>query len=97
MTPYANMELPANASTAPAAVDVRILASADVALDADFRRRGVATAMIERLKRLAVTRGIYVIYVQADYGDDAAVALCTRLGLREDVMHFDITPAEEGD
>src|SRR5262249_18999440 len=62
----------------------------DVAVDPGFRRRGIATAMIERLKRLAVERGIYVIFVQADYGDDAAVALYARLGRREDVMHFDI-------
>jgi aminoglycoside 3-N-acetyltransferase I len=31
-----------------------------------------------------------VIYVQADYGDDPAIALYTKLGAREDVMHFDI-------
>jgi hypothetical protein len=30
--------------------------------------------------------------VQADYGDDPAVALYTKLGVREDVMHFDILP-----
>ena len=29
---------------------------------------------------------------QADYGDDPAVALCTKLGAREDVMHFDLPP-----
>jgi hypothetical protein len=28
--------------------------------------------------------------VQADYGDDPAIALYTKLGEREDVMHFDI-------
>jgi aminoglycoside 3-N-acetyltransferase I len=31
-----------------------------------------------------------VIYVQADKGDDPAIALYTRLGIREDVLHFDI-------
>lgn len=31
--------------------------------------------------------------VQADHGDDPAVALYTKLGAREDVMHFDIAPA----
>jgi len=36
-------------------------------------------------------RGADVIFVQADYGDDAAVALYTKLGAREDVMHFDIS------
>jgi aminoglycoside 3-N-acetyltransferase I len=28
--------------------------------------------------------------VQADYGDDPAIALYEKLGRREDVMHFDI-------
>jgi aminoglycoside 3-N-acetyltransferase I len=28
--------------------------------------------------------------VQADYGDDPAIALYTKLGRREDVLHFDI-------
>ena len=31
-----------------------------------------------------------MVYVQADYGDDPAIALYTKLGTREDVMHFDI-------
>lgn len=66
----------------------------DLAVDAAHRRRGVATAMIERLKRLATTRGIHVIFVQADLGDDAAIALYTKLGVREDVLHFDIAPGE---
>jgi len=64
----------------------------DLAVDEHFRRRGVATSMIEELKRIAVDRNAYVIFVQADYGDDPAVALYTKLGTREDVMHFDIKP-----
>ena len=64
----------------------------DLAVDAGHRRRGVAMAMIERLKRLAVTRGIYIIFVQADSGDDPAIALYTKLGVREYVLHFDILP-----
>jgi len=31
-----------------------------------------------------------MLYVQADYGDDPAIALYEKLGTREDVMHFDI-------
>jgi aminoglycoside 3-N-acetyltransferase I len=62
----------------------------DLAVDEDFRRHGVATELIEHLKALAAEIGAWVIYVQADYGDDAAVALYTKLGTREDVMHFDI-------
>jgi aminoglycoside 3-N-acetyltransferase I len=30
------------------------------------------------------------MYVQADIVDDPAVALYTKLGVREDVLHFDI-------
>lgn len=31
-----------------------------------------------------------VIFVQADVGDAPAVALYSKLGVREDVLHFDI-------
>ncbi len=62
----------------------------DLAVLAEYRRRGLATAMIDCLKGVAVTRGAGVIYVQADYGDEPAIALYTKLGIREDVMHFDI-------
>lgn len=68
----------------------------DLAVEQAHRRRGVATALIEKLRALAPTRGAYVMFVQADYGDDAAVALYTKLGVREDVMHFDITPGATG-
>ncbi|MBL0937765.1 MAG: AAC(3)-I family aminoglycoside N-acetyltransferase [Gemmatimonadaceae bacterium] len=64
----------------------------DLAVDEAYRRRGIATALINTLQRVASERGIYVIFVQADYGDDPAVALYTSLGTREDVMHFDILP-----
>lgn len=64
----------------------------DVAVATAYRRRGVATAMFEELKNVAAARGAYVIFVQADYGDEAAIALYTKLGVREDVLHFDISP-----
>ncbi len=62
----------------------------DLAVDDRFRRQGVATALIEKLRAIAVERGGSVVYVQADYGDESAIALYTKLGTREDVMHFDI-------
>jgi aminoglycoside 3-N-acetyltransferase I len=31
-----------------------------------------------------------VVYVQADYVDPPAIALYTKLGTREEVLHFDI-------
>ncbi|MBA8886814.1 aminoglycoside 3-N-acetyltransferase I [Dokdonella fugitiva] len=69
----------------------------DLAVDARWRRRGVATALIARLHEIAAQRGIYVVFVQADHGDDPAVALYTKLGTREDVMHFDLdNPGDAG-
>ena len=65
-----------------------------MAIDETHRRKGIATAMIEQLKRLAASRRIYMIFVQADYGDEAAIRLYTKLGRREDVMHFDIQPSQ---
>lgn len=62
----------------------------DLAVDAAYRRRGVATALIEALKPIAAARGAYVIFVQADPPDEPAVRLYTKLGIREDVLHFDI-------
>jgi aminoglycoside 3-N-acetyltransferase I len=64
----------------------------DLAVDEGYRRQGVATALIRRLQRLASERGIYVIFVQADLGDAPAIALYSKLGVREDVLHFDIAP-----
>jgi aminoglycoside 3-N-acetyltransferase I len=64
----------------------------DLAVAEPFRKRGVATALIGRLREIGKSRGAWVIYVQADYGDDAAIALYEKLGAREDVMHFDIAP-----
>lgn len=62
----------------------------DLAVAEAHRRRGIATALITALKPIARARGAWVIYVQADPGDDPAIALYTRLGAREDVLHFDI-------
>lgn len=62
----------------------------DLAVAETHRRRGIATALIAQLQRLAAERGVWAIYVQADHGDDPAIALYTKLGVREDVIHFDI-------
>lgn len=64
----------------------------DLAVSAAYRREGIATSLIEELKKVAVVRGAHVIFVQANTGDEAepAIALYTKLGVREDVLHFDI-------
>jgi aminoglycoside 3-N-acetyltransferase I len=70
----------------------------DLAVAEADRRRGVATALIGELRRIGAARGAYVIFVQADRGDEPAIALYTKLGVREEVLHFDIRvdgPASE--
>ena len=64
----------------------------DLAVAQAHRRQGIATALIQKLQNVAAERGAWVIFVQADYGDDPAIALYSKLGAREDVMHFDIKP-----
>lgn len=66
----------------------------DLAVEETSRRQGVAIALIKHLGEIATQRGAWVIYVQADYGDEPAIALYTKLGAREDVMHFDIAIEE---
>lgn len=62
----------------------------DLAVAKEYRRQGVATDLINKLKRIAIERGAWVIFVQADYYDEAAVKLYSKLGIREEVLHFDI-------
>lgn len=59
---------------------------------ATHRRQGIATALIRALQDIAAARGAWVIFVQADTQpeDEPAIALYTKLGSREDVLHFDI-------
>jgi len=68
----------------------------DLAVAAAHRREGIATALILELKRIAAARGAYVIFVQADPVDAPAIALYTKLGTREDVLHFDIGIRQQG-
>jgi aminoglycoside 3-N-acetyltransferase I len=62
----------------------------DLAVVEAHRRRGIATALIEKLKTLALERTVYAVFVQADREDAAAIAFYDRLGLRKEVLHFDI-------
>ena len=65
----------------------------DLAVASAYRRQGIATALIRELQGIATERGAYVIYVQADRSDPPAIALYSKLGVREDVLHFDIPPS----
>ena len=65
----------------------------DLAVAAAHRREGIATALIRELQAIAAERGAYIIFVQADAIDAPAIALYSKLGAREDVLHFDIPPS----
>jgi aminoglycoside 3-N-acetyltransferase I len=62
----------------------------DLAVASAHRRRGIATTLIKRLIDIARERRAYVIFVQADRGDEPAIKLYESMGSREDVYHFDI-------
>ncbi|MEQ1612066.1 MAG: GNAT family N-acetyltransferase [Hyphomicrobiaceae bacterium] len=62
----------------------------DLAVLAEYRRKGVATGLISELKRIAAERDVYVIFVQADLEDGPAIALYEMLGTKETAHHFDI-------
>lgn len=62
----------------------------DLAVALNHRRQGIATALILEIRKIAVTRGAHVVFIQADLGDEPAISLYSKLGSREDVCHFDI-------
>jgi aminoglycoside 3-N-acetyltransferase I len=62
----------------------------DLAVAESHRRRGVATGIIRELTRIATTRNVYVMFVQADQEDAAAISLYESLGTKETAFHFDI-------
>ncbi len=65
----------------------------DLAVSNAHRRKGMATALIRFLLDIAQSYNAWVIFVQADLGDESAMKLYASLGCREDVRHFDIPVA----
>src|SRR5215470_12236543 len=55
----------------------------DLAVVESHRRRGVATGLIGELRRIASKLNVYVIFVQANPEDAAAIALYESLGTKE--------------
>jgi aminoglycoside 3-N-acetyltransferase I len=68
----------------------------DLAVAESHRRRGIAERLIGSLEEVAAACGAYVIFVQAEPDDAPAVALYSKLGTREEVLHFDIPVEAEG-
>ncbi len=68
----------------------------DLAVDEAHRRKGIGEALVNETRRIAHDVGAWVVYVQADHVDPPAIALYTKLGAREEVLHFDMTPLKRG-
>jgi aminoglycoside 3-N-acetyltransferase I len=67
----------------------------DLAVDANHRRKGVATALIRALGEAARRRGAYVMFVQADIGEEDAPANALYRKLASEMIvanHYDIVP-----
>ena len=67
----------------------------DLAVDAQARRRGVATALVERLRDIARAAGGWMIIVQSDTmpEDEPALAFYRSIASSEEhPVHFDIKP-----
>lgn len=64
----------------------------DLAVAEAHRRRGIATAVLNEIRRIASDVGAWIVYIQADQDDPPADTLYTKLGTREEVLHFDLTP-----
>ena len=47
-------------------------------------------ALIREMQRIARERGAYGAFVQAESGDEPAIALYTKYGKRLDAVHFDL-------
>lgn len=63
----------------------------DLAVSKNHQRNKVATSLIENLKIIAKDRGDYVIFVQADKADKAAISFYKTLSMSDIETHnFDI-------
>jgi aminoglycoside 3-N-acetyltransferase I len=67
----------------------------DLAVDTAHRRRGIATALIRKLGEVARARGAWIMFVQADIGEEDAAANALYRKLASEMIvahHYDIVP-----
>ncbi|MFC4735262.1 GNAT family N-acetyltransferase [Bacillus daqingensis] len=67
----------------------------DLAVDAAYRRRKIATKLLQYVVEEAKQLGASAVFIQADEGDAPAVALYDKLGEREVAYHYDIFVKQE--
>jgi len=64
----------------------------DLAVAQKSRRKGVATALMDRVRVLASQMGVWIIIVQTEFDNDAARALYGNMGPEETSCHYGILP-----
>ncbi len=65
----------------------------DLAVAEEHRRRGIASALIAELRRIARETGAWMVFVQGDQEDEPAIAFYRQLAASEEpALHFDIAP-----
>lgn len=64
----------------------------DLAVVEPHRRQGVATALINEVRRIADEVGAWVVIIEADRGEPAPDTLYSKLGTREEILHFNMSP-----
>lgn len=79
--------------TALAAFDGDLVGLFDVSTHPDFRRRGIATALMNRLMACAAEHGATQAYLQVESGNVAARSLYARLGFTDCYRYWYRSPA----
>jgi aminoglycoside 3-N-acetyltransferase I len=65
----------------------------DLAIHEDFRRRGVATALIEEAKSWALSRGIHLVFIQSEFDDVPASSTYEQFAEPLQANHFEFNPS----
>ncbi len=64
----------------------------DLAVHAEHRRRGLATAMIEKVKSIAIERGAYLVFVQSEADDLPSSTAYAQFAVPLAALHFEFSP-----
>lgn len=62
----------------------------DLGVRASYRRKGIALALLREMGNVAKQKRAWAVFIQADADNEPAIALYSKLGPREDAVHFDI-------
>lgn len=63
----------------------------ELAVDEPYRRRGIATALVNRLLEVARAHGCYGMWVLTDHDNDAALATYRTTGTTDESSHVMLT------